>query len=107
MKTYDLYGYSHDNDIRAARDFVANTLGIKFAAHESLYHGGEYYRNHGDEGENFILKRNYDELENEWTEPRHESYPLLLYVNATLRARELERMLVLTERFKLLKRGEL
>jgi hypothetical protein len=107
MKTYDLYGYNGDADIHAARGLVENAIGIQLAAHDSSYHGGEYYRNGLVGSENFILKRNHDPHEDEWTEPQYKSCPLLLYVNATLRPRELEKMLSLAGNFKLLKREEL
>ena len=77
MKTYDLYGYD-DQDIESARQAIQDAFGIVLKAHESSYHCGAYYRL-GDIGtEHFILQRNYDDFEKEWTEDAFQKYPLFL-----------------------------
>lgn len=53
--------------------------------HESLYLG-EYYRAGRDGGENFVLRSNFVEVEEEWTEPSCKEHGLLLYANETDRA---------------------
>ena len=105
MKTYDLYGYSYDSDLDVARQAVESLLNIQMNKHESLYHCGDYYRLGKDGAENFILQLNHDDFEDEWTEEEHKDYPLVLYVNETSRAEDIERKL--TEKFKLLRREEL
>jgi len=57
--------------------------------HDSGYHCGEYYRSGDVGGEHFILQRNYDEAECEWTEPSHSRFALLFYANETDRASEI------------------
>jgi len=106
MKTYDLYGYD-DQDIESARQAIQDAFGIVLKAHESSYHCGAYYRL-GDIGtEHFILQRNYDDFEKEWTEDAFQKYPLFLYVNETARAEDLEKKLTSNQRFKLLRREQL
>jgi len=106
MKTYDLYGYKYD-DIISARNLIEKIIGIRLEEHESSYRCGLYFR-YGDIGtEHFILQRNFDPLENEWTDSEHQSYPLLLYVNETTRSKELEKVLTSIEGIVLLKHEEL
>jgi hypothetical protein len=106
VKTYTLYGCT-DQDIESARQIIQDTFGILLKAHESSYHCGAYYR-FGDIGkEHFILQYNYDNLEQEWTENAFQIYPLLLYVNETARAEDLESKLTSNQKFKLLKREQL
>jgi len=85
MKAYLLFGILGD-DLHGVRSLVERALEIQMTLHESGYRCGEYYRL-GDVGvEHFILQRNYDEVEGEWTEPMFTEYGLLLYVNETDRA---------------------
>lgn len=54
--------------------------------HESGHRCGEYYRV-GDVGsEHFILQKNFDDVDEEWTEPTYRECGLLLYANETNRA---------------------
>src|SRR4051812_25426941 len=94
MKSFDLYGCSHHNDLLAARRALEQALALSFVAHESSYHGGDYYRCGAVGSEHFILKRNHDERENEWAESQLQEYALLLYVNETLRAEDLQMVLL-------------
>lgn len=88
MKTYDLYGIDVP-DLDAARRLVEGILGIRLVAHESGYHNGAYYRL-GDVGsEHFILQRNHDTFEDEWTEPDFKEKTFLLYVNETARSEKI------------------
>lgn len=106
MKTYDLYGYISDNRIGIAREAVEAALGRSLKLHESSHHCGDYFRL-GDLGsEHFILQRNYDEHEKEWTEKLHSKFPLLLYVNETIDAESWERKLT-SVGFSLLRREKL
>lgn len=82
MKTYLLFGID-GTDLRAARSSVERALGIQLVLHESEYRCGDYYRC-GDVGsEHFILQRNFDQAEGEWTKPRCKEFGLLLYANKT------------------------
>ncbi len=54
-----------------------------------------------------MLQCNYDESDDEWNEPKHKSYPLLLYVSETLRSSDLNDILTSTNKFDLLRHKEL
>jgi hypothetical protein len=106
VKTYDLYGVAVDG-LESAKDLVNRALGIQLVAHESGYHCGEYYRLGGDGDEHFILQRNFDEFEGEWTEVEHQRFGILLYVNETNRSATLEGRLSSGDEFSLLRHQEL
>ncbi|ABQ90459.1 hypothetical protein RoseRS_2076 [Roseiflexus sp. RS-1] len=91
MKTYDLYGFDHD-DLEAARVAVEQALGVQLAPHESL-HRGDYYRLDTVGEENFELQRNFDPFYEEVVEDEFPEISILLYVNGTERPEELERIL--------------
>ncbi|WP_086932714.1 hypothetical protein [Agarilytica rhodophyticola] len=99
---YDMYGFKFD-DINTAKSFIDEALNIEMVAHESGYHCGDYFR-FGDVGkEHFILQRNFDDFEQEWTEESYSKYPLLFYVNETKRNESISKLLLLNERVSLLK----
>jgi hypothetical protein len=107
MKTCDLYGFSNDN-LELVRIEIEQALGLRLAAHESLYHGGDYYRLGSLGQEHFILQRNIDLIDNEPLESEFPEMKVLLYVNETERPEELE--LLLTTKvtgLQLLRRHEL
>jgi hypothetical protein len=85
MKTYLLFGIEGD-DLQAARSRIEHALRIKMDLHESGYRCGEYYRLGDVGGEHFILQKNLDEGEGEWTEPGCKECGLLFYANETDRA---------------------
>lgn len=89
MKTYDLYGFK-DAHLEVAQAAVEQALTIKFNPHESLYLGGEYYRFGNVGEEEFILQKNFNSFEQEWTEAEFQEMSVLLYVNATKRSEEIE-----------------
>ncbi len=91
MKTYDLYGFTHD-DLEAARVAVEQALGIRLEPHESFYIG-DYYRLGTVGEENFELRRNVDPLDGEPAEQAFPEIGVLLYVNGTERSGELEQIL--------------
>jgi hypothetical protein len=106
MKSFDLYGQRCGVDLESAHRSAEKALDFRFIAHESSYHGGDYYR-FGDVGtEHFVLKRNYDGFEKEWAESRFKEHSILLYVNESQRAAALERLLT-SEGFELLRRENL
>jgi hypothetical protein len=92
MRTDDLYGFRYD-DLETARAAVEHALGIRLAAHESSYFGGDYYRLGRMREEHFILRRNIDLLDNEPAELEFPKMGILLYVEGTERSRELEQIL--------------
>jgi hypothetical protein len=91
MKTYDLYGFDHD-DLEAARVAVEQALGVQLAPHESL-HRGDYYRLDTVGEENFVLQRNFDPFYEELYKSEFPEISILFYVNGTERPEELERIL--------------
>lgn len=85
MKTYLLFGIE-STELDATRERLEQALGRKMSLHESDYACSDYYR-HGDIGsEHFILQRNYNEFEGEWTEPSCRECGLLFYANESGRA---------------------
>lgn len=91
MKTYDLYGFRHE-DLEAARRAVEQALGIRLIAHESSYIG-DYYKLDTMGEESLELRRNIDPLDNEPAELEFPDIGVLLYIHGTERAKELEQML--------------
>lgn len=85
MATYLLFGVAGD-DLHAARLRIERALGIKMELHESDYLCGDYYRSGDSASEHFILQKNFDDVEGEWTEPSCSGFGLLLYANKTDRA---------------------
>ena len=92
MEICDLYGFTTDN-LEAARTEIEHALGIRLAAHESLYHGGDYYRLGSLGEEHFILQRNIDLIDSEPLESEFSEKKVLLYINETGRPEELEQLL--------------
>ncbi|MFT5037275.1 MAG: hypothetical protein ACI9VM_000854 [Candidatus Azotimanducaceae bacterium] len=77
--TYDLYGIQ-SSSLDQARKILETTLELNFKAHESSYHGGDYYRIDHASKELFILQKNFDEFTKEWNQQEHCDYPYLLFV---------------------------
>ena len=105
MVNCDLYGIKGDS-VGGVRKNIEGALGVEFMLHESDYLGGDYYR-HGTLGEeHFILQRNFDDVDKEWTEEEFEEYDILFYVNETTRAQEIQKLLINSvPRIALLRRG--
>lgn len=106
MKVYDLYGIVCQ-DLEEARAKVEAVLGVPLVAHESGYHCGEYYRYKDVGEEHFVLQRNFDSVEAEWTDPSRQDKPFLLYVNETSRSAELRESLEQVGGVELLKHQEI
>jgi len=89
-KVFDLYGLKA-GDLSEAKTLVENVLALDLLDHESGYHCGEYYRSHevDIDDESFILQKNYDDFEDEWTEESFTDFPILLFVNDTKRSSEI------------------
>ena len=91
------------------KTLVENTLALTLLAHESGYHCGEYYRSHDVDvdDENFILQKNYDDFEDEWTEERFVDFPILLFANDTKRPSEIASLFENEQSVALLRRQEI
>ena len=76
-----LYGFSID--LLAVRALPEDALGVEFAAHESLYLGGAYFR----VGDSLILQENR-ELDDELREPDFRDARVLLYLETASAERE-------------------
>ena len=88
MTVYDLYG-SLSVEIDAMKSRLEIALGIKFEARESG-HQGEYFQSGSISGEHLVLKLNTDMLDSEPAELNFPEYAVLLYLNDTPRAAELQ-----------------
>jgi hypothetical protein len=110
-KVFDLYGIT-DTDIDTAAQILPDALGMPFEPHDSSYWGEYYLARCGNYEEEFILKENYNQMEEDWNKPDFQQYPLLLDVvirgNTVDRAKELEQQLkqVLGTKIDLLEREE-
>ncbi len=92
MKTYVLYGLP-DGPLEDYVQRLSSALGIGFTAHESSYRG-VYYSSGPLGQEHFDLQPNYLPHEEEWMVEKYRDFPVLLYVNETTRADELDRLLL-------------
>ncbi len=96
MAIYDLYGFSSD-DLKETKNLLEAALGIHFDARDSTYEGGDYFHHEERDGEDFMLKRNVDPFDDEPAELFFPTYPILLYVNHTLRSENLQQKLAQVE----------
>lgn len=78
MIYYDVYGFESD-DFEVARHIIEEALKIQFEAHDSFYIG-DYYRFRRDDGEEFLIKENFDEDLEDYREREFKEFPLLLYI---------------------------
>ena len=79
-KIFDLYGIIA-KDLDESRNLVEQVIGSQLQPRESSYRGGDYFGLDDLGTENFILQRNYDDTQGEWTESAHRDAPFLLYVS--------------------------
>jgi hypothetical protein len=91
MKTHDVYAIPA-NDLEAARAVIETILGITLLPHNSLYIGEYYLGKLNDE--EYQLRKNLDPMDGEPVDGRFPVTGLLLYVNGTQRAPEIERALL-------------
>lgn len=99
---YDLYG-AEKSCLLSARSDVERALGEIFEERDSSYQGGIYYMWGRSDSENFILKLNVDPLDGYPVEQSYASYKILLYVNATDRSADIEKLISRGGGFKLLR----
>jgi hypothetical protein len=83
-----VYGLE-SSSIDEAKEVIERSLGVRFSAHESLYHGGAYYRYQQGRTE-IILQLNYDLLDKSPAEPEAGELPLLVYIDGDDDAAALE-----------------
>ncbi|MFC5473536.1 hypothetical protein [Paraherbaspirillum soli] len=96
MVMNDLYGYLLPT-LEEAKSILEKTLNVEFEARDSFYHG-EYYRYGKSDTEHFLLKKNMDPLDGEPAEMEFPDYSILLYVNCTMRSKELNELFSSTPR---------
>lgn len=99
---YDLYG-AEKSCLLSARNDVERALGEIFEERDSSYQGGIYYMWGRSDSENFVLKLNIDPLDGDPVEQNYASYKILLYVNATNRSADIEKVISQGGGFKLLR----
>lgn len=78
MKKSNLFGAALELD--AAKAAVEDALGAAMEAHESEYHGGNYFRLE-QEGAKLVLQSNFIEDDGGATEAEHAEAQVLLYVD--------------------------
>ena len=105
MPTYDLYGCRLS--LIETKNQLETSLAIHFEARESTYQGGKYFRAGNRVAEHFEIKENLDSYDGEPLEQEFPGYPILLYVNRTLRPLELEKLITKMPDFFLLRRKNL
>lgn len=86
---YDLYG-AKELSLQGAKAFIERALGAVLEERESSYQGGIYYILGDSVSEHFILKLNVDPFDGEAAECDFSDYTVLLYVNDTFRASDIE-----------------
>jgi hypothetical protein len=91
MTTYDIYALPA-NDLEALRPVVETILSITLVPHDSLYLG-EYYLGRLND-EEYQLRKNLDPIDGEPVERNLPTTAILLYVNRTQRAPEIEKALI-------------
>ncbi|SDS86431.1 hypothetical protein [Pseudomonas trivialis] len=99
---YDLYG-AEKSCLLSARSDLERALGETFEERDSSYQGGIYYMWGRNDSENFVLKLNIDPFDGDPVEQDYASYKVLLYVNATNRSSDIEKLISQVSVFKLLR----
>ncbi|WP_156902743.1 hypothetical protein [Achromobacter sp. MFA1 R4] len=73
------------SSLEEAKSAIESSVGLSLAAHESAYHGGEYFR--GDlYGANLILQANFIEDDGEPAEADFPGADLLVYLDGEIGA---------------------
>ena len=85
----DLYG-STSTDLEVVKSAVENSLGCKLQCHDSLYHGGDYYRADLLNGESILVKNNLDPFDGDAVDLKFPGYPILVYVKGTSRTADIK-----------------
>jgi hypothetical protein len=107
MAVRDLYGFM-SYDIEAARTMTEQALGLKLVPHDSLYLGGYHYEYQDSDGEYILVRENLDLIDQEPAELAFPEVRILLYIDGSPRAKELEQLLLTKiADIRLLRRQEL
>jgi hypothetical protein len=92
------------NDLRNAKSIAESKLGISLELRNSAYRGGDYYCSKND-GEEIILQLNFTGPDpDDWQEPEHKNFPIVLYVHGSPQVRVMIEALQRDDHFKLIKR---
>lgn len=106
MASCDLYGLPHLSLV-AARELINQLFGIVVEERHSEYQGGNYYKYGDNESENFLLKRNLDPFDGEAVEMDFPDYPIILYINETMRSEEIKNLVAMESAILLLRYKDL
>lgn len=82
---YDTYGLVAES-LDSACALLERAIALMLEARESSYRVGDYFGLGPSHKGEVILQRNYDDVEKEWTESKHQDVPFLLYVSESPRA---------------------
>jgi hypothetical protein len=88
---FDLYGILNA-DIDTMAYLLEKALKVSFKPHDSDFWGEYYLARNEDWSEQFSLKENFNQMEEDWNEPDFKDYPLTLEISveSTARTREIE-----------------
>ena len=78
---HDLYGFQ-DQDLNALKAELERAFTLTMEKHDSLYHGGLYFRCTDKSGSVFRLQSNFGEIGDEWAEDEFQKHMTLLYVSS-------------------------
>lgn len=94
--THDLYGFQ-DRDLNALKAKLERAFTLTMEKHDSLYHGGLYFRCTDKTGSVFRLQSNFGEVGDEWAEDEFQKYMTLLYVSScsAIEASTIEQMVTM------------
>lgn len=104
--SYDLYGVK-GAALLSVKEILEDSIGLSFYERESSYQGGVYYYSGDRVSESLIIKNNLDPFDEEPVELNFSDWPVLIYVNSTGRAFELEKIMTQDERIVLLRREKI
>lgn len=99
---YDVYG-AEKSCLLSAKSDLERALEETFEERHSSYQGGIYYMWGRSDSENFVLKLNIDPFDGDPVEQNYASYKILLYVNATNRSTDIEKVISQGGGFELLR----
>jgi uncharacterized protein YacL (UPF0231 family) len=83
----DLYG-SKSQDLEDVKSRVERVLESTLEERDSTYFGGRYYKAVLMNGEEIVVRRNFDPLDQEAAETEFKEYPIIVYVNNSMRAEQ-------------------
>jgi hypothetical protein len=78
VSAYLVFGIS-ETDLLLAKDRVEAALKIDLELRRSDYKGGDYYRLNSDDSSEYVLQHNFNGWLDDWAEPEHQEYGVILY----------------------------